>query len=46
MSFSVHTPCGMLEYAGTNVLGLFAQKRNLARPAFLGMLRDILRFNR
>jgi len=46
MSFSVHTPCGGLEYAGANLRTIFAQKRNLARPAFLGMLRDILRFNR
>jgi predicted NAD/FAD-binding protein len=46
MSFSVHTPCGALEYAGTNLRTVFAQKRNLARPAFLAMLRDILRFNR
>jgi uncharacterized protein len=46
MSFSVHTPCGALEYSGSNLRTLFAQKRNLARPAFLGMLRDILRFNR
>ena len=35
-----------LEWAGTSVGALFAQKRNLLRPAFWGMLRDILRFNR
>lgn len=46
MSFSVHTPCGGLEYAGTNLRALFAQPRNLVRPAFLRMLADILRFNR
>ena len=46
MSFSVHTPDGDLEYAGDNLRTLFAQKRNLVRPAFLRMLRDILRFNR
>lgn len=35
-----------LEWAGTTPGALFAQKRNLLRPAFWGMLRDILRFNR
>ena len=38
---------GGLEYAGgRGALGVFAQPRNLARPAFWRMLRDILRFNR
>lgn len=35
-----------LEYAGDNLGTLFAQPRNLVRPAFWGMLRDIMRFNR
>ena len=35
-----------LEYNGTSLNALFAQRRNLLRPAFLGMVRDILRFNR
>ncbi len=35
-----------LEYNGTSLNGLFAQRRNLLRPRFLGMLADILRFNR
>jgi predicted NAD/FAD-binding protein len=34
---------GWLEYGSK---GMFAQKANLIRPQFLGMLRDILRFNR
>ncbi len=35
-----------LEWAGSNLDTVFAQRRNLLSPAFLGMLRDILRFNR
>lgn len=46
MSFAVSIDEGRMEYAGTNLLGLFAQKRNLARPRFWGMLRDLMRFYR
>ena len=46
MSFSVRCESSGLEYNGTTVNSLFAQRRNLLRPAFLGMIRDILRFNR
>ena len=46
MSFSVRDEAAGLEYNGTSVTALFAQRRNLVRPAFLGMVRDILRFNR
>ncbi|MGB6054780.1 MAG: FAD-dependent oxidoreductase [Burkholderiaceae bacterium] len=48
MSFSVKLPLGgrMLEWAGANLDTVFAQRRNLLRPRFLVMLRDILRFNR
>jgi predicted NAD/FAD-binding protein len=46
MSFSVRCEASGLEYNGTSLNGLFAQRRNLVRPAFLGMVRDILRFNR
>ncbi|REJ95981.1 MAG: FAD-dependent oxidoreductase [Planctomycetota bacterium] len=46
MSFSVSCrDCG-LEYNGTSLNGLFAQRTNLLRPGFHRMLRDILRFNR
>jgi predicted NAD/FAD-binding protein len=45
MSFSVQT-AGGLEYNGTTLNSLFAQRRNLLRPSFLRMIRDILRFNR
>jgi len=46
MSFGVSLDGGRLEYAGTDLLGLFAQKRNLLSPRFLGMLRDLMRFYR
>ncbi|OEC38463.1 FAD-dependent oxidoreductase [Pseudomonas sp. 1D4] len=46
MSFSVCDPVSGLEYNGNNLNSLFAQRSNLLSPGFLGMLRDILRFNR
>ena len=45
MSFSVSLG-GEVEWAGTSLASVFAQKSNLVRPRFLAMLRDILRFNR
>jgi predicted NAD/FAD-binding protein len=45
MSFSVRTESG-LEYNGTTLNSLFAQRRNFVRPGFWRMIRDILRFNR
>jgi uncharacterized protein len=45
MSFSVqHLPTG-LEYSGSSLSHLFAQRRNLFSPAFLRMLWQIRRFN-
>lgn len=46
MSFSVRCERTGLEYNGRNLRTIFAQKRNLLRPSFLGMLRDILRFHK
>jgi len=46
MSFSVRCEKTGLEYNGTNLNALFAQRRNFVRPAFLRMIKDILRFNR
>jgi len=43
MSFGVSIDDGWLEYGSS---GMFAQKRNLLRPKFYGMLSDILRFNK
>lgn len=50
MSFSVQVPGALggrtLEWSGTNLSTVFAQRGNLVNPAFLGMLWDMLRFNR
>jgi predicted NAD/FAD-binding protein len=46
MSFSVHDESSGLEYNGTSLNSLFAQRHNLFRPSFLGMIKDILRFNK
>jgi predicted NAD/FAD-binding protein len=49
MSFAVSVPTAggrRVEWAGTDLAGVFAQRRNLASPRFLGMLADIVRFNR
>jgi predicted NAD/FAD-binding protein len=46
MSFSVqHLPSG-LEYSGSSLNHLFAQRRNMLSPAFFRMLWQIRRFNR
>lgn len=46
MSFSVRCERTGLEYNGTTINSLFAQRRNLLRPSFHRLWRDILRFNR
>ncbi|MBF6631833.1 MAG: FAD-dependent oxidoreductase [Comamonas sp.] len=51
MSFSVQVPHAgahgsTLEWSGANLATVFAQKRNLLRPQFWSMLREVLRFNR
>ncbi len=46
MSFSVRCEETGLEYNGTSLNRLFAQRRNLLRPSFYRMILDILRFNR
>ena len=46
MGFSVQDERSGLEYNGTSLNALFAQRTNLLRPAFLGMIRDIFRFNK
>jgi uncharacterized protein len=44
MSFAVSLGGGSLEYSGSNVATVFAQKRNMLRPRFWSMLRDLRRF--
>ncbi|MEO8531997.1 MAG: FAD-dependent oxidoreductase, partial [Deltaproteobacteria bacterium] len=46
MNFGVSIGDGAIEYALRSLPALIAQKRNLVRPAFLRMVRDILHFNR
>ena len=46
MSFSVSQDDGKLEYAGTDLNGLFAQRSNIINPRFWLMLRDLIRFYR
>lgn len=46
MGFSVKCDRSGLEYNGTTFNTLFVQRRNLFRPSFYKMIRDILRFNR
>jgi len=46
MSFSVTDEVTGLEWKGSTFDTVFAQRRNLARPSFLRMLADIVRFNR
>jgi len=46
MSFSVRSDRENLEYNGSSLSGLFCQRRNLVRPSFYRMVRDIIRFNR
>ncbi|MGD9843648.1 MAG: NAD(P)/FAD-dependent oxidoreductase [Steroidobacteraceae bacterium] len=45
MSFSLHCEKTGLEYNGTSLNSLFAQRLNALRPSFLRMIYDILRFN-
>ena len=46
MGFSVRDQQTGLEYSGTNLNSLFAQRRNLLSWKFMTMVRDILRFNK
>ena len=46
MSFSVKCEKSGLEYMGSTLNSLFAQRRNLLRPSFWKMIFEILRFNR
>lgn len=46
MSFSAQVPADDMEWSGSNLATVFAQRRNLGRPAFWHMLADLLRFNR
>lgn len=45
MSFAASIGDGWLEYGLKDMAAITAQRRNLARPAFWGMIRDVFRFN-
>lgn len=46
MSFSVQAPATGLEWSGSDLNGVFAQRSNLVSPRFWAMLGDVVRFNR
>lgn len=46
MSFGVSCERSGVEWGSRGLSGVFAQRRNLVRKSFLGMLRDVRRFNR
>lgn len=46
MSFAVSLTEPSIEWSGSSLATVFAQRSNLARPAFWRMLQDIIRFNR
>lgn len=46
MSFGASIDGGRLEYALQSLDTLFAQRRNVLRPQFIRMIRDILKFNK
>ena len=46
MSFAVSLDGGALEYSGSDLRGLFAQRGNLVNLRFWSMLRDLVRFYR
>lgn len=45
MTFAVSLNNGEMEWAGSNLSTVFAQKKNLFNWSFLSMLKEILRFN-
>ncbi len=46
MSFSVTSKKANIEYNGNTINSLFAQRRNILRPRFWRIVRDILKFNK
>ena len=45
MSFSVQVGSEHIEWSGTNLNTVFAQRRNIANPRFLAMLAGIIKFS-
>lgn len=44
MSFGYHDQPSGLQYCGSGIDGLFAQRTNLLRPTFIRMVREVMRF--
>jgi predicted NAD/FAD-binding protein len=45
MTFAATIGEGWLEWGAKNVNSIFGQRRNLLRPGFFGLLRDVMHFN-
>jgi predicted NAD/FAD-binding protein len=45
MGFAATILNGWLEWGSQNLTSMFAQRRNVARPAFYRLIRDVMRFN-
>ena len=46
MSFAASLDGGGMEYSGTDINGMFGQRRNILRPRFWAILKDVRRFYR
>lgn len=46
MSFGATVDGGAMEYSLQSINSIFGQRRNVARPRFIQMIRDLTRFNR
>ncbi|KAG2492394.1 hypothetical protein HYH03_009340 [Edaphochlamys debaryana] len=46
MSFALSMDGGRLEWGSDNLDTIFAQRKNMASPSFLAMIRDVLRFGK
>ena len=46
MSFALSVDDGAVEWGSHGLDSVFAQRKNIASPSFLAMLRDIIRFGR
>jgi uncharacterized protein len=45
MSFGYYSELSNLQYAGTDLNGLLAQRMNLFKPSFIRLVKDFLKFN-
>jgi predicted NAD/FAD-binding protein len=45
MSFALSVRDGWLEWGACNLNSIFGQRRNIVRPSFLSLFREVMRFN-